>query len=93
MGDLLSPLFVLWLVIIVMILAVWAWSRRRQQHPGTRRFLRSDVQMEFDLRLTYKRFKELYPFSEVTYQDCKRMQVEKAFRRAISSEKNKRMAR
>jgi hypothetical protein len=48
---------------------------------------------ETDLRLTYKRFKELYPFSPITYQEYKQLQARKAFRRAVSSEKIKRMVR
>jgi hypothetical protein len=50
-------------------------------------------QMETDLRLTYKRFKELYPHSTITYQEYKKLQSEKAFRRAVSSQKIKRMVR
>jgi len=52
-----------------------------------------DEQMEFDLRLTYKTFTQLYPFSNLTYQDYKKLQMERVFRRAVSSEKNKRMVR
>jgi hypothetical protein len=48
---------------------------------------------ETDLRLTYKRFKELYPFSQISYQEYKQLQARKAFRRAVSSEKIKRMVR
>ncbi len=48
---------------------------------------------ETDLRLTYKRFKELYPFSQVSYQEYKQLQARKAFKRAVSSEKIKRMVR
>jgi hypothetical protein len=44
---------------------------------------------DVDLRLTYKRFKELYPFSQITYQEYKKLQMERAFKRAISSEKTK----
>jgi hypothetical protein len=49
--------------------------------------------IELDLRLTYKRFKELYPFSDISYQDYKKLQMQRAFRRAVGSEKNKRMVR
>jgi len=48
---------------------------------------------ETDLRLTYKRFKELYPFSQITYEEYKQLQARKAFRRAVGSEKLKRMVR
>jgi len=68
---------------------------KKQVGPKTRRVGRGlyDEQMEIDLRLTYKRFKELYPFSQVSYQDYKKLQKERAFKRAVSSEKNKRMVR
>jgi hypothetical protein len=88
---------VFWLpFMIALVLAVW-WGIK-QAGPKTRRFRRGfygtyDDQMEFDLRLTYKRFKELYPFSQISYQDYKKLQMERAFKRAVSSEKNKRMVR
>lgn len=48
---------------------------------------------ETDLRLTYKRFMELYPNSEVSYEEYKKLQARKAYKRAVSSEKIKRMVR
>jgi hypothetical protein len=95
MDDFFFSLISVWVAMIVLIvLGVFAWVWLRERRPSSRmRLLHSDVQWEFDLRLTYKRFKELYPFSQVTYQEYKRMQMERAFRRAISSEKNKRMVR
>jgi len=54
----------------------------------------SDVQMEeTDLRLTYKRYMELYPYSTISYAEYKRLQAERAFKRAVGSEKIKRMVR
>lgn len=75
-----------------MIIALWEIIKSK---PKIGRYFRKfdDEQMEFDLRLTYKRFKELYPFSQITYQEYKKLQMEKAFKRAVSSEKNKRMVR
>lgn len=49
--------------------------------------------LEIDLRLPYKRFKELYPWSPLTYNEYKKLQMSRAFRRAVSSESNKRMVR
>ena len=49
--------------------------------------------IETDLRLPYHRFKQLYPWSQMTYVEYKRLQMAKAFRKAVSSEKNKRMVR
>jgi hypothetical protein len=62
---------------------------------GARRYTRA-VQgeiLEVDLRLPYKRFKELYPWSQLTYNEYKKLQMSRAFRRAVSSESNKRMVR
>lgn len=50
-------------------------------------------QMELDLRLPYRRFKQLYPGSRISYQEYKQLQTRKAFRRSMSSQDNKRMVR
>jgi hypothetical protein len=50
-------------------------------------------QMELDLRLPYRRFKELYPSSRLTYEEYKKLQMQRAFRRSMSSQDNKRMVR
>lgn len=50
-------------------------------------------QMELDMRLPYRRFKKLYPHSNITYEEYKRMQMQAAFRRSMSSQDNKRMVR
>ena len=53
---------------------------------------RSEID-EFDLRLPYKRFKELYPWSNITYEEYKKMQAQRAFRKARNSTENRRMVR
>ena len=50
-------------------------------------------QHELDIRLTYKRYMELYPHASITYQQYKDLQKRNAFRRSISSRKLKRMVR
>lgn len=50
-------------------------------------------QMELDLRLPYRRFKQLYPQSTWTYEEYKKMQMQSAFKRSLSSQDNKRMVR
>jgi hypothetical protein len=50
-------------------------------------------QMELDMRLPYKRFKQLYPENNWTYREYKSMQMQTAFRRSYSSQNNKRMVR
>jgi len=42
-----------------------------------------DEQVEFDLRLPYKRFKQLYPWIDITYQEYKKLQMQYAFRCAV----------
>jgi hypothetical protein len=48
---------------------------------------------EFDLRLPYKRFKELHPRSNITYEEHKKLQAQRAFKKTRSSNNNKRMVR
>jgi len=50
-------------------------------------------QMELDLRLPYRRFKQLYPHSKLTYEEYKQLQMRKAFRKSTSSQQNQRMVR
>jgi len=79
-------LFLIFLVVVV--LSVWSWAAKR---GNTRKSSRG--QLETDLRLTYKRFKELYPYSKITYREYKKLQAEKAYKRTVSSQKIKRMVR
>jgi hypothetical protein len=50
-------------------------------------------QMELDMRLPFRRFKKLYPNSNITYEEYKKMQMQSAYRRSMSSQENKRMVR
>jgi hypothetical protein len=63
-------------------------SRRQVYSPGE-----FSSQMELDLRLPYRRFKQLYPDSRLTYKEYKALQMQRAFRRSMSSQDNKRMVR
>jgi len=75
--------------IVIIILAFIPWIfKRGKRTPGEH-----VQQRETDLRLTYKRFMELYPYSKITYQEYKQMQAKYAYKRAISSMKIKRMVR
>ena len=51
------------------------------------------LQKEVDLRLTYKRYMELYPSTRMTYEQYKRLQVQRAYKKAVSSTNIKRMVR
>lgn len=85
---------VLFLFLGLILLGFWGWGKKTVE-PKPTRYTRGGFgeQMEIDLRLTYKRFKELYPYSQITYQEYKKLQAQKAFKRAISSQKIKRMVR
>lgn len=63
-------------------------SGRKEYIPGE-----FSAQMELDLRLPYKRFKQLYPDNTLTYKEYKKLQMQRAFRRSMSSQDNKRMVR
>ena len=51
------------------------------------------LQHETDIRLTYKRYKELYPSTTLSYKQYKKLQTERAYKKSISSRKIKRMVR
>jgi len=73
------------LLIAVAIVVSW-WLLKRGSEPKVRHY-------ETDIRLTYKRFMELYPNSGIGYQEYKALQAKKAYKRAVSSKKIKRMVR
>jgi hypothetical protein len=86
-------LWILFLIVVVLVLAIrWGIKKVTENGEGYGRALRREPR-DIDLRITYKRFKELYPYSEITYREYKKLQMERAFKRAVSSEKNKRMVR
>ena len=90
-----DPAYIFLLLTLVMAMLVLLLVAAGTLRPKARRYFRSEYgeQYEIDLRLTYKRFKELYPFSQLSYREYKKLQMETAFKRAVSSEKNKRMVR
>ncbi len=49
--------------------------------------------VETDLRLTYKRYRELYPNSTLEYSEYKRLQARRAYKKAVSPTKIERMVR
>jgi len=80
---------ILWLVFIgvlvwILLLFVAAWIGSPKTYT---------LQKEVDLRLTYKRYLHIYPSARISYPEYKRLQVERAFRKAVSSTKIKRMVR
>lgn len=82
-------LTILWLIFIgilvwLLLLFIAAWRGSPKSYTSQR---------EVDLRLTYKRYMEIYPSSRMTYAQYKRMQMESAYRKAVSSTKIKRMVR
>lgn len=52
-----------------------------------------DRTRETDLRLTYKRYMELYPTSAISYPEYKKLQTRSAYKKATSSMEIERMVR
>jgi Tfp pilus assembly protein PilO len=75
------------IVIVILALIPWLFKKGKQT-------LSENVQQkETDMRLTYKRFMQLYPYSRITYAEYKQMQAKQAYKRAVDSLKIKRMVR
>jgi len=75
------------IVIVILAFIPWIFKKGRKTQDG---FVHK---RETDLRLTYKRFIELYPYSKTTYEEYKRMQAQQAYKKAANSLKIKRMVR
>jgi len=75
-------------IIVILVFIPWIFKRERKRLPSEH-----VQQRETDLRLTYKRFMELYPYSKISYQEYKQMQARHAYKKAVSSMKIKRMVR
>ena len=101
-----APIIITLAIVIIMILIVRNNTKKAQLASKRYRAVKSyqtagrryvsgqfSAQMELDMRLPYKRFKQLYPESKWTYKEYKRMQMQTAFRRSYSSQDNKRMVR
>lgn len=80
---------ILWLILIGIITWIVVWLITRQ--IGTPKLY--GLQKEVNMRLTYKRYMELYPGTNITYEQYKKMQAQHAYRKAVSSTKIKRMVR
>ena len=103
MGITISPAIPLIVLGLVFILAIVIAVKAQKKTPHHERYHSSgrqvyipgefSSQMELDLRLPYRRFRQLYPSSTLTYEEYKKLQMQRAFRRSMSSEDNKRMVR
>ena len=71
----------------LVLIAKWIDANARYSSKG------DNLQRIVDLRLTYKRYMELYPGARMSYDDYKRLQKQNAYRKAVSSTKIKRMVR
>ena len=95
--------FILFGIIAVIIVAVvisndrrkFTEKKRYRSVIGNARYMSNEFskQMELDMRLPYRRFKQLYPYSTWNYEEYKQMQTRSAFRRSTSAQDNKRMVR
>jgi len=82
-------LTILWLIFIgvlvwILLLFIAAWIGSPKAYAS---------QKDVNLRLTYKRYMQMYPGTGISYREYKRMQVERAYKKAVSSTKIKRMVR
>lgn len=96
------PLIIIGALFIIIAVAIINNSKRdakmKKQYQsigGRYRYVPGQFseQMELDLRLPYRRFRQLYPDSRWTYQEYKKIQMQRAFRRSTSSQDNQRMVR
>ncbi len=84
-------IFFVFAIVIIAVLMSGATQKRKSRYryvPG-----QFSEQMEIDMRLPFRRFKQLYPDTSWTYEEYKRMQMQTAFRRSHRSQDNKRMVR
>ena len=95
-----SFLILVFLGAILIVVAVISFRKSKANMPqryrsGRKAYVPGEfsAQMELDLRLPYKRFKQLYPSNTLPYKEYKRLQMQHAFRRSMSSQDNKRMVR
>jgi len=80
---------ILWLIFLGVV--AWIAIMWLAREIGTPKL--SGLQREVNLRLTYKRYIEIYPSSNITYEQYKKMQAQHAYRKAVSSTKIRRMVR
>ncbi len=74
------------LITEVTIIILWKIGRELKRVSRSRTH-------ETDLRLTYKRYKEIYPNSTISYPEYKKLQTRRAYKKAVSSMKIERMVR
>jgi len=70
-------------------------QKNRRYYTGRQVYVPGEFsgQMELDLRLPFRRFKQLYPDNKLSYKEYKQLQMQRAFRRSMASQDNKRMVR
>ena len=68
--------------ILAMFIAAWIGSPKSYT-----------LQRDVDLRLTYKRYMQIYPSARISYDQYKSLQVQRAYKKAVSSTRIKRMVR
>ena len=100
MDPAITPLFIFGAVFILLAVIVINSRKKkpiqkRYHSIGRHPYVSGEFspQMELDMRLPYRRFKQLYPSSTLTYAEYKKLQMQTAFRRSTSSQENQRMVR
>ncbi len=82
-------------IVLILILALSKSAESGRKLPAPKHYVSGEFseQMQLDMRLPYRRFKQLYPSTQLTYMEYKNAQTRSAFRRSMSSQDNKRMVR
>lgn len=89
------PIIVIFVGIVTVIKVIYDTTNAKNKRRSRYTYISGQFseQMEMDMRLPFKRFKELYPENTWSYEQYKLMQKKTAFRRSHSSQDNKRMVR
>ena len=95
MIEYISLVFFVFVIVAVLLLALRVAKGMEQKPRRLIAHVRGEwgEETELDMRLPYKRFMELYPYSKITYEEYKQLQRNRAFKKAVSSQENKRMVR
>jgi len=89
------PALLIFLFVVIAIKVTFEKKTEKVTRKGRYNYVQGHFseQTEIDMRLPFKRFKELYPENKWTYKEYKLLQQKTAFRRSHSSQDNKRMVR
>ena len=73
------PVFWFFFIIVLILIVWWAGTSLDLESKATSE--EYGEQMEIDIRLPYKGFREIYPYSKIANQEYKQLQMKNAFKR------------